>query len=100
MAVDVQFACDDSGVPSEKDIQDWVEERLGTLPGDSEPLRQHLSRLGHDLHEAKCPHSRTGKAVEPALGMDYGEHEFEIQAQLLRLCHDRFGYATDPFSLT
>jgi len=25
MAVDVQFACDDSGVPSEKDIQDWVE---------------------------------------------------------------------------
>ena len=29
MAVDVQFACDDSGVPSEKDIQDWVEFAAG-----------------------------------------------------------------------
>ena len=40
MAVDVQFACEDAGVPDEQVIQDWVElaaSRSGRLPqGDSE----------------------------------------------------------------
>ena len=64
MVVDVQFACNDSGIPSAKDIQDWVEfaaGQSGRLPDSNTGVAvrvvdaAEIQALNHRYREKNAP---------------------------------------------